>query len=351
MRTIVQVACILGMLTPPALAQNAAIAIPSTPKMIINCGGGGWKDGQVQEPCILVNPKDSSKLILFYAGMKLGGRQGAVAKAWANVSDPFTWHEDAEHPLLQGEPGIAFDESLYLRLDSVIYNEATDEYWIYYTANGAKTHTEAIGLAICPAGKDAYSAVTAANFKRYAGNPILSPKGKGREDETRVSQGAVFRENGRWYLFYSYRTASKTLPGIRLATSRDGKQWTKVIGPDLLTAAPESLYCEWHQVYKIGNLYVLLFEGYNGGTQWGADVATSSSLTAGWKKMPVTLIDQTNWPGYSDALFHVATPAIYRINNQWYLYFVAAHSGGAYGWQHWAMWCIECDAILCNFFR
>ena len=161
-----------------------------------------------------------------------------------------------------------------------------------------------------------------------------------------MSQGAVFRENGRWYLFYSYRTASKTLPGVRLATSRDGKHWTKVPGPDLLAAAPEQLYIEWHQVYKIGNRYVMFYEGYNGGTRWGAGVATSCSPTSGWKKMPVHLIDQTKWPGYSDVFFHVATPAIHHINNRWYLYFVSAHSGGEYGWQRWPMWCIACDDAM-----
>ncbi len=290
-------------------------------KMVINCGGGGWKDGQVQEPCILVNPKDASKLIMFYAGMKLGGREGAVAKAWANVADPFAWHEDTQNPLLNGKRGGAVGELGFIRLDSVIYNEALDEYWIYYTGNRTRTPTDAIGVVTCPAGKDGYREVVAANIKRYAGNPILSPKGEGRDDERCVSQGAVFRENGLWYLFYSYRTATKTLPGIRLATSRDGKRWTKVPGPDLLTAAPEQLYIEWHQVYKIGGRYVMFYEGYNGGTRWGADVATSSSLTSGWRKMPVGFIDQTKWPGYSDRLFHVATPAIYQINNQWYMYF------------------------------
>jgi hypothetical protein len=314
--------------------------------MVINCGGGGWKDGQVQEPCILVNPKDPSKLIMFYAGMKLGGREGAIAKAWANVADPFTWHEETKRPLLKGEPGIAFGETGSIRLDSVIYNEALDEYWIYYTANSVKTHSDAIGLATCPAGKDGYSEVVAASVKRYAGNPILSAKGQVRDDGICVSQGAVFRENGLWYLFYSYRTAAKTLPGIRLATSHDGKQWTKVPGPDLLTAAPEQLYIEWHQVYKIGNRYVMFYEGYNGGTRWGAQVATSSSLTSGWKKMPVHLIDQTKWSGYSDTFFHVATPAIHQIQSKWYLYFVAAHSGREYGWQHWAMWCIRCDDVV-----
>jgi hypothetical protein len=344
--TIVPLTCILGMLTLPALAQDAAHAPSAKPRMVINCGGGGWKDGQVQEPCILVNPKDASKLIMFYAGMKLGGREGAIAKAWANVSDPFTWHEDAQTPLLNSQSGATFGETGCIRLDSVIYNEAHDEYWIYYNTNSLKAHSDAIGLATCPAGKDGYSEVVAANIQRYAGNPILSPKGQGRDDGKCVSQGAVFRENGLWYLFYSYRTETKTLPGIRLATSRDGQHWTKVPGPDLLTAAPEQLYIEWHQVYKIGNRYVLLYEGYNGGTRWGAQVATSSSLTSGWKKMPVHLIDQTKWSGYTDTFFHVATPAIHNINNRWYLYFVAAHSGREYGWQHWDMWCIGCDDIV-----
>ena len=180
----------------------------------------------------------------------------------------------------------------------MIYDKARDEYWIYYTRDSTKTKTDAIGLATCPAGKDGYSAVTAANIKRYAGNPVLAPKGPGREDERCVSQGAVFRENGLWYMFYSYRNATKTLPGIRLATSRDGKRWTKVAGPDLLTSAPEQRYIEWHQVYKIGSRYVMFYEGYNGGIRLGAQVATSSSLTSGMEEnAPANLIDQTKWSG------------------------------------------------------
>ena len=107
-----------------------------------------------------------------------------------------------------------------LRLDSVIYNETLDEYWIYYTGGIGN----AINLATCPAGKDGYSEVATANIKRYEGNPVLTPEGQGRDDGDCVSQGAVFRENGLWYLFYSYRNETKTLPGIRLATSRDGKR-------------------------------------------------------------------------------------------------------------------------------
>ena len=345
-RTIAQLACILGMLPLPASAQNTAPPVPAKPRMILSYGGGGWKEGQVQEPCILVNPKDPSKLMLFYAGMTLGGKEGALAKAWANVSDPFTWHEDANNPVLGGVRANPQDHSGFIRLGSVIYHQELDEYWIYYAGASPKSRGVAIFLATCPAGKDGYSGVVRANIRIYAGNPVLCPREQGRGDENFVGEGAVFREKGLWYLFYSYRTAKKSLPGYRLATSRDGLHWIKLPGPDILTAAPQSLYCEWHQVFKIGNLCVLLYEGYNGGNRWGADVATSSTLTTGWKKMPTSLIDQTKWPGYSDATqFHVATPAMYHINDKWYMYFQGARKG-EYGWQHWAMWCVECDDVV-----
>ena len=59
--------CLLCLIVP-VQAQ-----VPAAPQRIINYGGGGWKNGQVNEPVILVNPKDKSKLIMFYSGMQLGG--------------------------------------------------------------------------------------------------------------------------------------------------------------------------------------------------------------------------------------------------------------------------------------
>jgi len=327
------------------IAIHATAAGEPAPRVerIINWGGG-WKDGQVQEPVVLPNPKDPGKLIMIFAGAILAekGGVGCIAKAWASVADPLTWHEDPNNPILKPDPSAAF-ESQSIRLDSAIYNEATDEYWIYYTGHNGKTNVDAIGLATCPAGKDGYTDVRLANVKRNAGNPILSPGGQGRDDEKFVSQGAIFREGGVWYSFYSYRTATQTLPGIRLATSSDGKQWKKELGPDLLSAAPESQYYEWHQVYKIGERYYMMLEAYNGGKRWRANVATSSKLREGWKKAPIDLIDQTKWPGYSDELqFHVATPAIYSIGGKWYLFVQAAHSG-YYIVQRWAMYGLEFD--------
>lgn len=319
------------------------------PKRIIARGGGGWKDGQVNEPVILVNPKDSSRLVMFYSGMKLGGNGGAIGKAWATAADPFTWHEFDGNPVLVN-PTRTPARDVGIRLDSVIYDEGRDEYWIYYTIYGAGDH---ISLAFCPAGADGYSSIVPENVRQHPGNPILTPRGQGRDDETHVSQASVLREDGRWTMLYSYRSgAQRILPGLRLATSTDGMKWTKEPGPDLLSAAPEQKYIEWHSTIRVGNRYVMLFEGFNGGTRWGAEVAVSDRLSSGWKKLPARLIDQTRWPGYSDrTMFHVATPAIYTWGGRWFLYVQAAPGGGPYTEQPWDLWVVDCDDALASYLR
>ncbi len=329
-------------------SPSPVMATLPQPKKIISCGGGGWKDGQVNEPIILVNPKDPSRLVMFYSGMKLGGNGGAIGKAWASAADPFTWHEDEGNPVLVNETATPARD-VGVRLDSVIYDAGSDEYRIYYTTYGAGDY---ISLAICPAGADGYSEAVRAKIRRHPGNPILSPRGQGRDDETHVSQASILRENGRWVALYSYRTSPQNvLPGIRLATSPDGKQWTKVPGPDLLTAAPEQKYIEWHSTIRVGDRYVMLFEGYNGGTRWGADAAVSDRLTSGWKKLPTKLLDQTTWPGYSDAtMFHVATPALYNWGGRWSL-FVQAAPAGYYINQPWSLWAVDVDDALAAHLR
>jgi len=140
---------VVGLVAGCAPSVRPAAA-PSQPKMIISRGGGGWKEGQVNEPIILVNPKDPTRLVMFYSGMKLGGHGGSIGKAWATAADPFTWHEDEGNPILLNKtPSPTRDVGV--RLDSVIYEAGSDEYWIYYTTYGA---ADSISLAMCPAGAD-----------------------------------------------------------------------------------------------------------------------------------------------------------------------------------------------------
>ena len=267
-------------------------------KLVINYGGGGWKDNQVQEPCILVNPKDPHKLIMFYGGAttQAKGGIGSLGKAWADVSDPWTWHEDPENPIFRSDPKIVIRIRPHRRGD---YNQPTDEYRIYYTGHSAQTHTDAIGLATCPAGDDGYKAVTAARATSngMSGTRFYPPAGRDAWMRRAFRRGPFFGNMDRGIRSIRIGQRRKPFPASGWPRQLMASIWKKEPGPDLLTAAPETLYFEWHQVYKIGNRYVMLLEGYNGGTHRGADVAISEKLTSGWRKLPTTLIDQTTWPG------------------------------------------------------
>lgn len=307
---------------------------------------GGWAGGQIQEPCIMVNPKDSSKLIMFYAGMNLiavDGGHGAISKAWANKSNPYVWYEYPGNPILSPDPAIPFEE-FCIRLDCILYNADTDEYWIYYTGIADGSHSfHAIGLATCSTGADGYTRVTKENIKKYSGNPILTATGQGRNDGTHVSQSAILIENGTYYMYYSYRGA-EVLPGIRYATSKDGKVWVKQGEGDLLSRGPEgsvdSRYFEWKQVFKAFNKNIMIWEAFSG-KEWAVCMASSDSPVGPWTKSQKNPIFRPSGiEGTFDKLF-AATPAFYLINSKWYFYYVGASDGGNYNYNTWDMGAAE----------
>ena len=308
---------------------------------------GGWAGGQIQEPCIMVNPKDSSKLIMFYAGMNLiavDGGKGAISKAWAYKLNPYVWYEYPGNPIITPNPAIPFEE-FCIRLDCILYNADSDEYWIYYTGIVGALHsgTHAIGLATCSTGEDGYTQVTKENIKKYSGNPILTSTGQGRNDGTHVSQSAILIDNGTFYMYYSYRGA-EVLPGIRYATSADGKVWVKKGEGDILSRGPEgsadSRYFEWKQVFEAFNKNIIIWEAFNG-KEWTVCMASSDSPDGPWTKSPKNPIFRPSGiEGTFDKMF-VATPAIYLINNKWYFYYQGACDGGNYSYNTWDMGAAE----------
>jgi hypothetical protein len=314
---------------------------------ILKHGGFPGAGGQM-ESCILVNPKDSTKLIMFYAGQNLiiadGGR-GALAKAWAYRKNPLVWYEYEGNPILTPDPLIPF-ETFSVRMDCVLYKADTDEYWIYYTGRtdtpqNNKGETDAVGLAICPAGKDGYSDVTMANIKKYAGNPVLSASGQGRKDGDHVSQSSVIIDKGIYYMYYSYRhDSTDILPGIRYATSTDGITWTKADAGNIISrgsaGSPDSKYFEWKQCFKAFNKYILIWEAFNG-TQWAICMASADKPEGPWTKSRKNPIFRpSDVKGTFDELF-VATPAFYFFDEKWYLYYQGASNGGNYNFNTWDM--------------
>jgi hypothetical protein len=313
---------------------------------------------QIEEPCILPNPKRPGRLVMFYGAVD--PRTAAIGKAWADARDPFRWHQDKANPVFRAA-GRGWDASS-IRLDAVLYIPEKDAYYIYYSGT-AGTVQDRIGLAICPAGADGYSGVTTAAIARYGTSPVLAPEPAAPFHEEMASQAAVLREwntkTGRWnwYMYYSYRGKDGVLPGIRLATSHDGKAWTRHFNADdprrmgqIFRSTPNAFY-EWHHVFKKDATYVLSIEvGISRGTRWRPVLAVSTDPVRGWTQLDVDTVLQTKWHGLYDdhTLYHVATPALYSIGGKWYLFAQACGrpASGSYGDGAWELWCFACDRAI-----
>ncbi len=202
--------------------------------------------------------------------------------------------------------------------------------------------------------------MTAAATVRYGTAPVLAPESAAPFHEVMASQAAVLRdwndETGRWdwYMYYSYRGKEGILPVIRLATSHDGKTWTRQFIADdprgmgqIIPSTPNAYY-EWHQVFKLGTTYVLCIEvGVDRGARWRPGLAVSTDPVRGWTQLDLDLMLQTKWLGLYDdrTLYHVATPALYPIDGKWYLFVQACGRPASDNYIDgaWEMWAVACD--------
>jgi hypothetical protein len=348
----------LSLVSVIAAGQGGSGPAAIRGEIVLARASHAWMAQQIEEPCILPNPKQPDRLVMFYGAAN--SRTAAIGKAWADASDPFRWHQDEANPIFRAA-GRGWDAST-IRLDTVLYIPEEDAYYIYYSGT-AGTIQDRIGLAICPAGADGYSAVTAAAIARYGRSPVLAPEPAAPFFEEMASQAAVLREwNAKtrhwdWYMYYSYRGKDGVLPGIRLATSHDGKAWTRHFNADdprrmgqIFHSTPNAFY-EWHQAFKTGRTYVLSIEvGVNHGARWRPVLAVSTDPVRGWTQLDIDTVLQTKWQGLYDdrTLYHVATPALYEIKGKWYLFAQACGrpASGNYGDGAWELWCFACDRAI-----
>lgn len=183
---------------------------------VLDRSSQSWHVEQVYDFCVLDDPTDSTKLIMFFSGMAFPAAFGeqAIGRATATKANPYVWTEHTGPVFSKSANGGDWDgASTGIRVGSVIDNMAVDgKFYLYYNDDDGG---HAIGLAT--------STDYGVTWTREVTNPILAPTGA----QTRVSGPVVMKLDAtHWHMFFAYRTGALTLPGMLYATSPDGIAWT-----------------------------------------------------------------------------------------------------------------------------
>jgi hypothetical protein len=157
-----------------------------------------------------------------------------------------------------------------------------------------------------------------------------------------VGGAGVIREDAtHWYMYYCYRTPKATLPGIRCATSSDGRSWTKTGAGDIISVSAsgyDDTYIEGTQALKIGNTYVLFYSGYDASEdKWTSSLAYSVSPTSGFRKDANNPVFRAGSAGRWDSR-HVSCTTVGPVNGDFkYLFYQGTSSIGNYNYALWDM--------------
>jgi hypothetical protein len=146
------------------------------------------------------------------------------------------------------------------------------------------------------------------NWKKYSGNPILSPRASSGDSDRSYSNPYVYYERGSWYMYYSTWRGDGTGWDICMATSDDGFNWTKNSSNPVINNRQQKNV--WNFMFFTGSIlndsgtyrmYFYAFAQSGGGSQGTAYLcmATSNDLeewttdpnnpgrkgdTTGWEK-------------------------------------------------------------------
>lgn len=294
---------------------------------ILNRTSKAWHDSQVYDFCVVKDyTAPTTKRIMFFSGMAAPVQLGvqAIGRAKFNVSDPYTLTEDAA-PVLQKGTGGEWDNSTYgIRVDSVVdVNDDGTLLYMYYTADlWFDSATNKVGLAISTDG--------GVTWTKDAASPVLHVGMANSGAETYNSQFAVLRlDSTHWVGLYSYRLAGDPLPGLRYATSADGKTWVKDGLGDVISrgsaGSADATFMEFHQLQLIGGFYYLTWEGgyqFSNLNRQAGHLARSATLpnTGGWTKAPCRPFMSPSRVAASYDENNISSSSLYLYGSTWYTY-------------------------------
>ncbi|GEM_PF-2289437 len=267
---------------------------PSPGNPVLNPGAPGSWDENIRERGWVMYENG-----VYY--MWYGGWQGAynlsvpqlLKLGYASSTDGINWTKHSANPV----------HSQNWTEDVVVVKDG-NTYYLYaeneYTGDGD-------GALI-----DLYTSTDRINWARYG--TVLRPSGSGWEAGD-VGTPTVWKEGNTWYMLYEGLGAGFA-GQVGLATSSDGKNWTRYANNPVLSHANASRDIAIDSIIKINGVYYAYGHYDSGGHDWVGGLFTSTNLTS--------------WTAYPDNPIVYNSPVIVDAGAKYYLYGLTSSSMAPY---------------------
>ncbi len=280
------------------------------------------------EPTVLYDSVAQKFTMWFTSSTSQYGSKFSVSQAESqNGTD---WYLYARNPVLLAGPAGSFDEG-GIDASRAVYTGS--EYQLFYT--GVSQGKYSIGGAFSSDG---------VAWHKFAGNPVLTTGTAGSWDSKNIGWCDVVLKDGVYYLWYN-GTSGDHWEGIGLATSTDGKVWTKYAGNPVFVkntsgwdgyevATPAVVFCK--------GLFQMIYQGMasTGPSAFGWAYSEDGIHWMRGSNEPILTAGAT-WEatlGTADVLF---------VNNRFHMWY-SGRSGATQHWQIGYAWSDDGPASVLN---
>jgi len=198
---------------------------------------------------------------------------------FAESTDLLNWQKFSGNPILGGggaEPSLAYPYVL----------KEAGEYWLYCCVVGATNQYRL------------YQGTTETDLTAYASNPVLTLGSAGQWDSGALGNMCVWKEDAaHWYMLYEAFKSGFESWKIGLATSPDGKAWTKYDGNPVIDRGTKCAGGPFLQ--KVESTWVLWFQGApDGGTSLPTNIYKRDSTDLHvWANETLVMERSYTWEG------------------------------------------------------
>ena len=298
--------------------------------VIIPCGPkGAWDAGMVESPVIWRDSR-TGRFAMVYTGYArtredIRGYKAVarpqVGLAWSD--DLMHWQKDPRNPIF-GPSGVAGSSDAEGTPGPFVI-EAQGTYFLFYfgtTHVGYERGTKAMNVA---------TSTDLVTWKRYEGNPIISPAGSGWRKDA-IWHPNVVKHDSTYYLFFN---ASGVVNGheeeyIGYAVSPDLLHWDVrdadcplIVGSMKPGAWDASGRTGDPSVFFAGDRWFMAYYSWDKkNAQDGIAWTTAKGFPLGWRPVPQNPILRIGSPGTFDAQ-HAAKPFVVVHERVYYHYYAS----------------------------